>query len=171
MHWVFGVFVLRGRVPEARSPGVWGGTFWGVVGDIRQNANSVLWQKRDEYEAGTNFLAWAYRIAQLEVLKHRERQRRDLPRLSPEVIALLGEEAVEEADLLEQRRDALGGCVRKLAHGDRTLVQSYYRGGETLAAIAARLGRSASSVRHSISRIRRQLRQCVESTLAQEAHS
>jgi uncharacterized membrane protein YfcA len=32
MHWVFGVFVLRGRVPEARSPGVWGGTFWGVVG-------------------------------------------------------------------------------------------------------------------------------------------
>lgn len=138
--------------------------------DVRQETNGVMWRKRDEFVPGTNFLAWAYRIAQLEVLKHRQRQRRDLPGLSPEVIALLGEDSVREADLLERRRDALGGCLRRLTRKDLVLVQSYYCGEETLAAIAARLGRSANSVRHSIGRIRRQLRNCIERTLAQEAH-
>ena len=136
--------------------------------DIRQNTNTVLWQKRDEYQPGTNYLAWAFAIARLEVLKHRDRRPRDLPGLSPEVMALLGEESVQKSKLFEQRREALAGCVHKLGASDRNLVQSYYQGGTTLAALAEGLKRSASSVRHSISRIRRRLRACIESTLAHE---
>lgn len=136
--------------------------------DVRQNTNTVMWRKRGEFQPGSNFLAWAYRIAQFEVLKHRERRRKEMPQLSPEVIALLGEDALEDADLLEQRRDALAGCLQKLERSDRDLVQAVYHGGKTLAAVAEQIGRSASSVRHSISRVRRQLRACIESTLAQE---
>ena len=136
--------------------------------DIRQNTNTVLWQKRDEYEPGTNYLAWAFAIARFEVLKHRDRKPRDLPGLSPEVMALLGEESLKESELFEQRRDALAGCLHKLAASDRNLVQAYYQSGKTLAAMAEGLERSASSVRHSVSRIRRRLRACIESTLAQE---
>ena len=139
--------------------------------DIRQNTNTVLWQKRDAFQPGTNYLAWAYAIARLEVLKHRERKRREFPGLSPEVMALLGEDCLEEAGILEQRRDALSGCLRKLPKKDHSLVQAYYHSEKTLAVLAEGLRRSASSVRHSVSRIRRQLRECIEKTLAQHGQA
>jgi len=46
------------------------------VADVLQETNAVLWQKRDRFEPGTNFLAWAFRIARYEVLRQHDRQRR-----------------------------------------------------------------------------------------------
>ena len=38
------------------------------VEDVLQNTNAVLWQKRARYAHGTNFIAWAFKIARFEVL-------------------------------------------------------------------------------------------------------
>ena len=35
-----------------------------VLGDV----NTLLWTKADDFEPGTNFTAWAYRVAHFEVL-------------------------------------------------------------------------------------------------------
>lgn len=44
--------------------------------EIFGETNMVIWRKSDPFRPGTNFLAWACRIAYLEVLKHRERKGR-----------------------------------------------------------------------------------------------
>lgn len=42
------------------------------VGDVLQETNLVLWQKRRQFKLGTNFFAWACRIARYEVMHHRD---------------------------------------------------------------------------------------------------
>lgn len=44
--------------------------------DILQETNVVLWQKVGEFQVGTNFKAWAFRIAYLQTLAHLKRIKR-----------------------------------------------------------------------------------------------
>jgi DNA-directed RNA polymerase specialized sigma24 family protein len=46
------------------------------VGDVLQETNLTLWKSQTRYRPGTNFLAWAFTIARLEVLHHRTRAKR-----------------------------------------------------------------------------------------------
>ena len=42
-----------------------------------QQTNAKLWEKRTEFELGTNFQAWSSAIARYEVLNYRKKQARD----------------------------------------------------------------------------------------------
>src|SRR5215218_891528 len=42
--------------------------------DVLQETSLVLWRKFDTYATGTNFFAWACKIARLQALKYRERR-------------------------------------------------------------------------------------------------
>ena len=46
------------------------------VSDVLQETNLVLWEKRTKFRPGTNFGAWPFTIARLEVKAHRKRHRR-----------------------------------------------------------------------------------------------
>ena len=39
--------------------------------EILQDTNLVLWEKRDQFEIGTNFRAWAFQIARYKLLQHK----------------------------------------------------------------------------------------------------
>jgi RNA polymerase sigma-70 factor (ECF subfamily) len=82
---------------------------------------------------------------------------------------LLSRDAVERADLLESRRDALRGCLDKLPDKDRQLVrQCYSDSRQSFRAIAQLLGRPENTVYKALNRIRRVLHQCIDRTLATE---
>ncbi len=70
--------------------------------EILQETNLVIWQKCDQFQMGTNFLAWACQIATYEVLKFRERNRRDRHYFSVEFIERIGEAALDDVELLEK---------------------------------------------------------------------
>lgn len=141
------------------------------VEDIRQNVNFVLWKKRRKFEPGTNFLAWALQITRLEIRKFQQQHRRQGPQLSELALEMIVTETVNREQLLEDRREALLECVQTLSAADRDLLRAVYQQGQTIAAFAEQRGRSASSVRHSISRIRRQLKQCIDTAVARENRS
>ncbi len=42
--------------------------------DILQETNLVLWRKAGEFEAGTSFEAWSFRVAHFQVMDHRKRR-------------------------------------------------------------------------------------------------
>src|SRR5262245_45344629 len=44
--------------------------------DVLQESSLVLWEKFGTYESGTNFYAWACKIARLQALKFRNRMGR-----------------------------------------------------------------------------------------------
>ena len=139
--------------------------------EILQETNVVIWRKCEVFQAGTNFFAWACRIAGYEVLKHRERRRRDRVRFSNRFVEQIAVEALADVENLEERRRALIDCLGKLQEKDKELIQRRYAPGETGKSLAEFLGRPANSVYQSLSRIRRTLLECIRRRLAAEAGS
>lgn len=136
--------------------------------DVLQNTNLVMLRKCDQFRPGTNFHSWSTSIAYLEVLKFRSSRKRQSPGLSEATLEMLSSEALDHASLLEQRNSALPGCMEKLPPSDLSLVSDYYFRGMSWETIAESLGRSSSSVRHSICRIRRELKRCIDTVVDRE---
>jgi RNA polymerase sigma-70 factor (ECF subfamily) len=135
------------------------------VGDVLQETNIVLWKSRGRYKPGTNFLAWAFTIARLEVLHYRTRAKRQrLNLLSDEVLELMAEEVPDRVNHETYLR-ALEGCKAKLTPNQRELIDLRYRPGCTLEAHARETGRKASALRVALMRIRESLRECIEKTM------
>jgi RNA polymerase sigma-70 factor, ECF subfamily len=136
--------------------------------DLLQQSALVLWQKFDTFEPGTDFYRWACRIAFLMAMNFLRTKRLKSVFLSEE---LLGELAAKQLDRVENQdcyREFLPDCLEKLPKKDRDLVGICYIGAEKYSEVAARIGRTADSVYHSLHRIRRMLFDCVHKAIAQE---
>jgi RNA polymerase sigma-70 factor, ECF subfamily len=137
--------------------------------DVLQETSMVLWRKFDTFELGTNFFAWACKIARLQVMKFRERQHRSAHLLDNEVIEKLASEAADENNLPSVTLQALENCLGRLSAIDQSLIRRRYQPGMTVRQLAKDIGRTANSLTKSLGRIRRALLECVGRTLAREA--
>src|SRR5574341_527654 len=83
--------------------------------DLLQQTCLILWRKYEEFDRERSFFAWACGIARLEVsnlLRTRSRRRMYF---SDELNLLLLEAHEKIAlDEVEERREALAGCVKRL---------------------------------------------------------
>lgn len=135
--------------------------------DVLQESVLVMWRKLKEFEKGTNFPAWAYRIAYWQTMAHLKKVKRaGLVELEPEIMELLAREAESSLEGFEGRHQALRTCLQALAAGDASILQAHYQRGEAVAEIAGRLGRTRDAIKQVLMRIRKRLRQCIESKLA-----
>ena len=136
--------------------------------DVLQETSMVLWRKFDSFEIGTNFFAWACKIARFQVMKYRERQGRSARLFDTSLLEKLAVEACDERMVQGVPLQALENCLGKLAEGDRTLIRQRYQPNTTVQQLASDIGRSANSVSKSLGRIRRVLLECIDRTLALE---
>ena len=136
--------------------------------EILQETNLIVWTKSHQFQPGTNFRAWASQIAYYEVLKYRERKQRDKLHFNPELLEMIAAESLQQADLLDRRRQALADCLLKLRETDRALIQSRYSPDGEGPGIADQLGRPINSIYQSLSRIRKVLLECINRRLAAE---
>lgn len=147
----------------------------GVEGvcDVLQETNLVLWEKRGKFQPGSNFGAWAFTIARLEVKTHRRRLRKQgVPLLGDELLERLAERLAERTGESEERMRALEGCLGRLNGKERELVELRYSSSSTLEKFAIDCGRSAESLRVTLFRIRAALKKCINAELAiKEARS
>lgn len=135
------------------------------VGDVLQETNIVLWKSRGRYKPGTNFVAWAFTIARLEVLHYRTRTKRQrTTSLSDELLEMLAQESSEPTDY-EAYLQALEGCKAKLPKNQRELIDLRYQPGYSLEAHARDTGKKAGTLRVALLRIRAVLRECIEQTM------
>lgn len=134
--------------------------------EVFQNTNVVLWDKFGEFRTGTNFFAWASRIAYFEVLNLMKQRR--FPLLSDQAIDALAAEATAISDQSTTRMDALSDCLDRLTPADREMIQDRYYYQRAPKEIAAMRSRSLDSVYRALSRIHNLLLNCVERTVARE---
>jgi RNA polymerase sigma-70 factor (ECF subfamily) len=130
--------------------------------EVFQETSVTLWQKFEEYEPGSNFYAWACRVAYFEVLRFRQSHRRDRLRFSDALVDTLVQERSTSEELLQRRRSAVPGCMKKLPDADRELVEFRYGSEETVLQIAHRTGRQSNTLYKALERIRRTLMKCIE---------
>jgi RNA polymerase sigma-70 factor (ECF subfamily) len=87
--------------------------------EILQETNLYICRHADEFKLGTDFAAWALRVAHFCTLAWRERQSRDRLVFDDSLVERLAV-AVRSLDTpSERRRDALEGCLKKLAPSEK----------------------------------------------------
>ncbi|MGB6220458.1 sigma-70 family RNA polymerase sigma factor [Haloferula sp.] len=139
------------------------------VADVLQETNAALWQKRERFQLGTDFIAWSFQIARYEVQRQRARaMRTERLAFSENLVSLLGTmEAPDES--AEELMTALDGCIEKLTEPQRELVFTRYTPGQSIEQLATRTGRSAGGLRISLLRIREMLKLCIERSLTESS--
>ncbi|MBK1831914.1 sigma-70 family RNA polymerase sigma factor [Verrucomicrobiaceae bacterium R5-34] len=141
------------------------------VSDVAQEVNLLLWQKRDQYEAGTNFRAWAFTIARYAVLGHlRKKRRGNVEFFSPELLEQLADEWQEDECEYEEQLTALESCLDQLPDEDLDLVHARYNSHGGVERFAQRMGLSAGSLRLRLFRLRAALKRCVEQNMGEEGN-
>lgn len=129
--------------------------------EVLQETNLILWQKVEESAQVRNFDAWALAIAYNNVRTLRRRRSRDRVLFDDSLIEKLAEQAQQlNADGRDRLR-VLHECLNELPPRHRSMIHRRYNRGETVAAIARDLRRSAQSVAVMLFRIRAALQQCI----------
>lgn len=136
--------------------------------DVLQECNLVLWRKADEFQPGTDFMAWAFRIAQLQVLAFRKRRARAREAFDDALIAQLADEAQTRLEQFDLRQQALLECLQQLRPEQRALVARRYEPGGSVNELARASGRSPKAVSEALRRIREALMRCIDKRLAPE---
>ncbi len=141
--------------------------------DVLQEASLVMWDKLDERQPPADFAAWGCRIAYFKVLDFRKKRQRSRVQFSQALLERIAETAVEQAAALQldERREALAGCVEKLPARDRDLLTRRFGDGVSIQTLASQAGRSPDAIYKALARIRRGLFECVTRRLATEDHS
>jgi RNA polymerase sigma-70 factor, ECF subfamily len=140
---------------------------WNDAEDLFQETCLVLWQKFDEFEPGTNFLAWALRIADYKVMNFRTMQSRRAAFTAGLRDALRTDFADRSGEEATASLASLSNCMDRLTPNDRTMATLCYGEGQAVRQVADTLGRSPESVHRSLRRIRKWLLDCVHRNLRQ----
>jgi RNA polymerase sigma-70 factor (ECF subfamily) len=141
--------------------------------DVLQEVSLILWDKFDADNPPADFAAWGCRIAYFKILDFCKKQQRSKVVFSQAMLERIAETAVEQAGALQldERREALGGCIEKLNSKDRDLLSRRFAEGATTRSTADQLGRSADAIYKALAKIRQALFDCITRTLAREGQS
>ena len=136
--------------------------------DIIQEGKIVMWRQFHQFELGTNFAAWARKILFYQILAYRRKSKRiAASALSDRMLEILSEEsesAIRE-DRWIKREKALDDCVEKLPKDHRDILEMRYRDESSIERISHHTERTEGAIYRLLSRLRKNLYDCVEKEL------
>ena len=134
--------------------------------DLLQEVNITLWQKRDTFQLGTHFKAWAFQTIRYHILNHRRRlTSQGWLVFDDDLIERMTPAEDQDAEDLEDRRIALRRCLMKLRPQDRELLHHRYATNSSLQSYASATRRSAGTLKAVLFNLRAALRRCIERQL------
>lgn len=141
--------------------------------DILQEVNVTLWRKRKKYRPGTNFKAWAFKIARYHVMYTRRKMAIEGRRLifDPDIVEALAEAAPYENEEMARKLSALQLCVGEMRDKDSALLRVRYSGSVSIQEYARQHELNPGTIRATLRRLRESLHKCVKNKLRRETWS
>ncbi|MDF1756168.1 MAG: sigma-70 family RNA polymerase sigma factor [Verrucomicrobiales bacterium] len=139
--------------------------------DVTQDVGVLLWRKFDEYEPGTDFGAWALKIARFKVMEWRRAQTKLPIALDDDAMELLTDDVEELSSAQLQRLAALETCLSRLPEKQRQVIDERYVDKNTVVRIAERWNRSRVAMHQLLKKAHQTLRLCVQEQLRKEGQS
>ena len=133
-----------------------------VANDLLQEANVVLWKQWHQFQPGSNFKAWSFRIAHFQFMAYRQCQLRDKTLFSDDLLATLASEARDVDERHEERAAALEKCLERMPARSREAIRLRYADELKVSDMAEVLHRSANAVYQILFRARQWLIECVQ---------
>jgi len=140
-----------------------------AANDLLQETNVVLWENWREFEIGTNFKSWSFRVAHFQFMAQRQRRFRDRLCFGDDLVAVIAVEAKDLDETYEQRVASLAICLKLLKPRWHEIVRLRYSEGFAVQRIATEIGLSANAISQLLFRARRSLIECVKREQAKEA--
>ncbi len=138
--------------------------------DIIQSCKIVMWKHFGSFSEGTNFLAWARKIALNQILNYRRSEkRRDRFSQNPAFVESIARELDSQTESPDRRSEALHQCLQKLPDAHRKLILLRYYEDRDIGEIAILTKRTDSAVYRLLSRVRASLSDCISNTLSPSA--
>ena len=135
--------------------------------EVLQQTNLVLCRKADDFEPGTNFNAWAATVAHYQILSYRKTLARDRLVFTDEVFATF-----DEGEPDNERREGmlkhLRHCLAKMSDDNRALIKLRYERELSMEQLSHEIGKKVVAVRVKLHRLRRSLRDCVQTRLQEK---
>lgn len=132
------------------------------AGDVLQQTNLILWEKLDEFQPGTNFMAWAFQIARYQVMAYRQKQGRDRHVFDDEAVSLIATAFETQSTGFDDRLTALTHCIQQLPDDGRDLIRRRYGDGWSVKNLAAEIGQTANRLAVKLHRLRAILMECIQ---------
>jgi RNA polymerase sigma-70 factor (ECF subfamily) len=136
--------------------------------DILQETSVVICEKFDEFEPGSDFVAWACQIAYWRVRYARQKFARAKVFFNQDVLDAVAKTASGMTADLDSRHEALSNCLKKLNPKDRDFLLTRYEPGCGVREAARRSGRSMAAAYKALTRLRKLLMDCVSHQLESE---
>lgn len=137
-----------------------------AAADLFQDVSVTMWERFDQFKAGSDFWAWAKQIAYYKVLNYRNKKRQSVFCLDEALLEALEVEADAAAQLNIERQRALADCFAGLASADKELIEHRYAPGATTENVAIVTGQSLHQVYRALRRIHHMLFECISGKLA-----
>jgi RNA polymerase sigma-70 factor, ECF subfamily len=141
---------------------------WHDADEVMQLVALVAWRKFDQFDRDTGFIRWACVIARFEALAYRRKMARDRLVFREDLLALMADEAEDEADTRRLENEALETCLKKLPDAQRKLISLAYTPGISTRELAEQAGAKPGAFYMRLNRIRKSLLHCIEENLQKE---
>jgi RNA polymerase sigma-70 factor (ECF subfamily) len=141
---------------------------WALAEEALQETSVFICSHWQDYTPGTRFGSWARTVARLRLMELLRQKRRTVPWVDGVDVAapVTDDEWEANAQFTPAHKSALAQCVQSLPAPHRRLVEWRYHEGRDGRFLAEQAGKTIEAVYMTLSRVRRQLRDCVERRLA-----
>jgi RNA polymerase sigma-70 factor (ECF subfamily) len=139
--------------------------------DLFQEGLTTMWRKFDQFEPGTNFVAWGVQIMRYLILDYRRNVARNKRVLMEDsAFEALMDHMPAIQDEMAIRVEVLRQCLTRLDDRARRLIKMRYERNVPVPEIASHLKRSPRHVYRIFGQINSVLLRCMHRTLAQGSH-
>jgi RNA polymerase sigma-70 factor (ECF subfamily) len=144
---------------------------WSLAQDAVQEAYLVLVNKWEEYQPGGDLFAWVRQMVRFEALNSLRSRGKELCIEQEELLTIVDRELVahldeRSANHMREEREALKECMSGLGKKSLGILLGFYRNAVSCEKLAESNHTSANAVRLSLSRLRKQLRECLSYRLS-----
>jgi len=136
--------------------------------DLFQEGMTVMWRKFDQFQPGTNFVAWGVQIMRYQILDYRRNLARSRRVLLEDSLfeALMGRIPAIQ-DEAPARIEALQKCQTLLSDRAKRIIKMRYERNTSIGDMASHLKVSRRHVYHILGQINGVLLRCMRRTLAE----
>ncbi len=134
--------------------------------DVLQMASITMWKRFETFTPGSNFVAWATKVAFYESREFRRMKVRSKILFDDELVELLAREREEDLKASDDRVAALDLCLGQLDETSQRLIQAAYYEEGSLVELAGKIGRAPQTLYNRLNGLKRLLAECVERRLA-----
>lgn len=135
--------------------------------DLMQETIALMWEKRDDFAFGTDFVSWGIRIAHYKILNYRKKVANKYKFvIDDEQFKRYERLAVEKSRCAEEMIYKLDECIKKISKKDRQLIHMRYSKEISVKEISSHINKSVRSVYLNLSRIHGLLLRCIQGNQA-----